>query len=236
MAATSEEVRKQVGSPESISYGASPLEILDIYGGRQSKAIVFVHGGAWRRESRRDSAYGAPPVVAAGASFIVLGFAAVPRVTLPEMAEQVCRGIEWAYRNISREIFLFGHSSGAHLAAVALTRSSFVRKAMVVSGLYDLLPVRLSARNDYVKLDERLEDELSPIRHLDRIHCPVTVAWAGKDSGEFQRQSNDLAVALQNKNQLVEKFEVRNLNHFEIVETLADPASPIGRAALTMLQ
>ena len=236
MAAASEEVRRQLGSPESLAHGTSPLETLDIYGGRRATAFVFVHGGAWRRESRRESAYGAPPIVAAGASFIVLGFAAIPRVTLPEMAEQVCRGIECAYRNCAREIFLFGHSSGAHLAALALARTSRVRKAMVVSGLYDLSPVRLSARNDYVKLDERLEDELSPIRHVDRIGCPVTVAWAGKDSDEFRRQSNDLAVALQNKNRLVEKFEVQNLNHFEIVETLADPASPIGRAALTMLQ
>ena len=236
MAAASEEVRKRLGSPESLAYGTSPLEMLDLYGGRRSKAFVFVHGGAWRRESRRESAFGAPPIVAADTSFIVLGFAAIPRVTLPEMAEQVCRGVDWVYRNISREIFLFGHSSGAHLAAVALTRSSLVRKAMVVSGLYDLPPVRLSARNSYLKLDARLEDELSPIRHVDRIRCPVTVAWAGKDSEEFRRQSNDLAAALQDKNQLIEKFEVRNLNHFEIVETLADPASPIGRAALTMLR
>ena len=231
MAAASEEVRKRLGSPESLAYGTSPLEMLDLYGGRRSKAFVFVHGGAWRRESRRESAFGAPPIVAADTSFIVLGFAAIPRVTLPEMAEQVCRGVEWVYRNISREIFLFGHSSGAHLAAVALTRSSLVRKAMVVSGLYDLPPVRLSARNSYLKLDERLEDELSPIRHVDRIRCPVTVAWAEKDSEEFRRQSREFSEKLD-----APSFEVKNVNHFEIVETLADPASPIGRAALTMLQ
>jgi hypothetical protein len=28
----------------------------------------------------------------------------------------------------------------------------------------------------------------------------------------------------------------KGLNHFEIVETLADPGSPLGRAALNMLQ
>jgi len=234
MAANSEEVRKQLGSPESISYGTTPLETLDIYGGRRPKAFVFVHGGAWQRESRRGSAYGAPPIVAAGASFIVLGFAAIPRVTMPEMADQVCRGIDWVYRNLSKEIFLFGHSSGGHLAAVALTRLSYLRKAMVVSGLYDLLPVRLSARNSYVKLDERLEGELSPLRHADRIRCPVTVAWAETDSEEFRRQSQDFALSL--RNVLLEKFEVPTVNHFEIVETLADPASPVGRAALTMLQ
>jgi arylformamidase len=234
-AAASDQVRKKLGEPRSERYGPSPIETLDIYGSGR-KAFVFVHGGAWRRESRRGSAFAAEPIVQAGASFVALGFAALPGVTLPEMAGQVRRGIEWVYENFSKEIVLCGHSSGGHLAGCALTRLNFIKRALVISGLYDLLPVRLSARNDYVKLDERLEDELSPIRHVDRIRCPVTVAWAGKDSDEFRRQSNDLAVALQNKNQLIEKFEVQNLNHFEIIETLADPASPIGRAALTMLQ
>ena len=231
MAATSEDVRKKVGDPESISYGTSPLEMLDLYGGRRPTAFVFVHGGAWQRESRRGSAYGAAPAVAAGASFVVLGFAAIPRVSIAEMAAQVLRGIEWVHGNLSKDICLFGHSSGAHLAAVALTRTSRVREAMVVSGLYDLLPVRLSARNSYLKLDERLEGELSPMRHLDRIDCPVTVAWAEQDSEEFRRQSKEFSEKLKASN-----FEVKGVNHFEIVETLADPASPVGHAALSMLR
>jgi arylformamidase len=128
-------------------------------------------------------------------------------------------------------VVLFGHSSGGHLAACALTRFSFVKKAMVVSGIYDLLPVRLSARNEYVRLDERLEHEYSPIRHVERIKCPVTVAWAEKESRDFYRQSQAFAEKLGAPALIGE-----GLNHFEIVETLADPRSPLGRAALNMLQ
>ncbi|HEY2337983.1 MAG TPA: alpha/beta hydrolase [Burkholderiales bacterium] len=232
MAAASDAARKRLGEPRSERYGASEQETLDIYG-EGEKAFVFVHGGAWQRESRRGSAYGAPPIVAAGATFVALGFAAVPRVTLPEMAAQVQRGLEWVHRNLSKEIFLFGHSSGAHLSAVALTKLSLIKKAVLLSGIYDLQPVRLSARNAYLKLDERLEDELSPLRHAGRIHCPVTIGWAGKDSDEFRRQSGELGSAL--KDRLSAKFEVPGLNHFEIVETLGDPASPVCRAALNML-
>jgi len=118
-------------------------------------------------------------------------------VTLPEMVGQVCRAIEWVASNLSENVFLCGHSSSAHLAACALTRVPSVKAALLVSGMYDLLPVRLSARNVYVRLDERLEHEYSPIRHTDRIRCPVTVAWAEKESAEFARQSREFAEKLQ---------------------------------------
>ena len=229
--AASDQARKQLGEPRTERYGPSELEALDIYGGTKLKAFVFVHGGAWRRESRRGSAYAAVPIVQAGASFIALGFAALPRVTLPAMAGQVCRAIEWVHGNLSKEIYLCGHSSGGHLAAHALTRIPYIRKALVVSGVYDLLPVRLSARNDYVRLDQRLEDEYSPIRHAEHIRCPVTVAWGEMEGAEFARQSSEFAEKL-NAPTLVGKC----LNHFEIIETMADPRSPLGRAALSMLQ
>jgi arylformamidase len=106
-----------------------------------------------------------------------------------------------------------------------------VKEALLISGVYDLLPVRLSARNEYVRLDERLEDEYSPIRHAAKIRCPVTVAWSEKEGAEFTRQSREFAERLKAPTILG-----KGLNHFEIVETLADPASPLGRAALNMLK
>jgi arylformamidase len=223
-------VREKLGEPRVERYGPTPPETLDIYGSGQ-KAFVFVHGGAWKRQSSREQAFPAEPIIAAGAAYVALNFANLPAVTLPEMAGQVCRGIQWVHDNLSKDVVLFGHSSGGHLAACALTKLSFVKEAMVVSGIYDLLPVRLSARNDYVRLDERLEHEYSPIRHIERIKCPVTVAWAEKESKDFYRQSKIFAERLGAPAIIGE-----GLNHFEIVETLADPHSALGRAALNMLR
>lgn len=226
----SDRVRKRIGEPRVEQYGPSAPEKLDIYGSG-AKAFVFVHGGAWKRQSSREQAFPAEPIIAAGAAYVALNFALLPAVTLPEMAAQVCRGIEWVHRNLSQDLVLCGHSSGAHLAACALTRLSLVRKALLVSGVYDLHPVRLSSRNEYVRLDERLEREYSPIRHAERIRCPVTVAWGERECAEFYRQSQEFAERLG-----APVLIGRKLNHFEILETMADPGSPLGRAALSMLQ
>lgn len=226
----SDRVRSRIGEPVTERYGPAPIETLDIYG-EGKKAFVFVHGGAWKRQSKRENAFAAEMVVHAGAAYVALDFALLPAVTLPEMVAQVCRGIAWVHASLSSEVVLCGHSSGGHLAACALTKLSFIKTALVVSGIYDLLPVRLSARNDYLRLDERLEHEYSPIRHIDKISCPVTVSWAEKEAAEFTRQSSELARKLG-----APTIIGKGMNHFEIIETLADPRAPLGTAALEMLR
>ena len=229
-AAASDRVRQKLGEPRVERYGPTPPETLDIYGSGK-KAFVFVHGGAWKRQTSREQAFPAEHVIAAGAAYVALNFANLPAVTLPEMAAQVRRGIEWVHGNLSRDVVVCGHSSGGHLTACALTKLDFVRQALVISGCYDLLPVRLSARNDYVRLDERLEHEYSPIRHAERIKAKVTVGWAEYENKEFTRQSQAFAEKL-GAPTLIGK----GLNHFDFIETLGDPRSLLGRAALNMLQ
>jgi arylformamidase len=233
-AAASEAVRKRLGEPLTFSYGPTAAETLDLYrpaGASRAPLVAFVHGGAWKRQSKREQMFPAETFLAAGAAYAALDFALLPSVTLPEIVGQVGTALEWLRERFApSKLVVCAHSSGAHLAACALTRTGVVDAALLVSGIYDLLPVRLSARNAYVRLDERLEDEYSPIRHLDRIGCPVTVAWAAKESAEFARQSREFAAALG-----APTIVGAGLNHFEIIETLADPRSPLGRAAVTML-
>lgn len=227
----SDAVRQRLGEPQTDRYGESEAEQLDLYGAARDRFVVFVHGGAWKRQGRRGQAFAAEPFVRAGAAYAAVGFGLLPAITLPEMVGQVRRALMHINNKYKpQKLVLVGHSSGAHLSACALTRVDFVHAALLVSGVYDLLPVRLSARNEYVRLDQRLEDEYSPIRHAARIRCPVTVAWAEKEGAEFARQSREFSERL-NAPAIVGK----GLNHFEIIETLAEPASPLGAAALKML-
>ena len=229
--AASDAVRQRIGEPETHRYGESEVEQLDLYGPGREKLLVFVHGGAWKRQRRRDQAFAAEPFVRAGAGYAAIGFGLLPSITLPEMARQVRQALVFIEDTFKpKRLVLVAHSSGAHLSACALTKLSHVSAALLVSGCYDLLPVRLSARNEYVHLDERLEDEYSPIRHAAQIRCPVTVAWAEKEGAEFVRQSREFAERLK-----APVIVGKGLNHFEIIETLADPASPLGSAAIKML-
>jgi arylformamidase len=211
---------------------------------------AFFHGGAWRALSKRESAFFAPAVVAAGAHFAAVDFGLAPAATLAEMVAQARRAVAWLYRNAARfggdpsRLCVSGHSSGAHLAACVLTTdwardfglpADVVKAGVCVSGIYELLPVRLSSRNRYLGLDAALEQALSPLRHLDRLACPVVVGAGGLESDEFRRQSREFAAALQRAGRLEAQIVEPRLNHFETAETLADAGSRLGGALIAQL-
>ena len=111
-----------------------------------------------------------------------------------------------------------------------------VKGALLCSGMYDLKPVRLSKRSDYVKFTDAIEDELSTQRHLDRINCPVILAYGTYETPEFQRQNRDFAAALKAAGKPVTLLVGEGYNHFEIAETIANPYGLLGRAVLEQMK
>jgi arylformamidase len=238
----SELARLHIGKPERIAYGPAEIERLDIYrtGLSPAPVFIFIHGGAWRSGHSKEFASPAELFLAAGAHYVVPDFAWVQDVggSLMVLADQVCRAVAWVYENAARfggdprRLFLGGQSSGAHLAAVALTTDwprdfslppDIIKEGVCISGMYDLTPVRLSARNRYVAFDDLVVAALSPVRHLDRLHAPLIVAYGTCETPEFQRQSREFAAAIENSGKRVLLIVGEHYNHFELPETLGNP-------------
>jgi arylformamidase len=251
----SEAVRARLGAPRRFSYGDSPVEGLDVYATRRANAPinVFIHGGAWRVGAAKDYAFPAELFVQAGAHFVVPDFAPVQELggNLMPMAAQVRRAVAWVHRNAKSfggdpdRLYVSGHSSGAHLAGVVLVtdwRKDFglpadtVKGGLCCSGMFDLKPVRLSARSRYVKFTDDMEDALSAQRHLDRLKAPVILAHGTLETPEFQRQSRDFAAAAKAAAKPVQLLVAQGYNHFEIIETLASPYGLLGRAVLEQMK
>ena len=251
----SEAVRARLGAPRRFAYGPTPVEGLDVYATKQANAPinVFIHGGAWRVGAAKDYAFPAELFVQAGAHFVVPDFAPVQELggDLMPMADQVRRAVAWVHRNAKSfggdpdRLYVSGHSSGAHLAGVVLVtdwRKDFglpadtVKGGLCCSGMFDLKPVRLSARSRYVKFTDEMENALSTQRHLDRLSTPVILAHGTLETPEFQRQSRDFAAAAKAAGKPVQLLVAQGYNHFEIIETLANPYGLLGRAVLEQMK
>ena len=253
-ASNSARTRARIGAPLRRAYGESAIEQLDIFRTRQDRApiFIFIHGGAWIRGSAEPYATPAEMFNGAGAHYIVPDFINVVDAggSLFPMAEQVRRAIAWVYRNAESfggdpdRIYVGGQSSGAHLAAVALTADwpsefgaprDIIKGGLCTSGMYDLTPVRLSARANYVKFTDEMVERLSPIRHLDRLGAPLIVSYGTYETPEFIRQAREFAAAVRDMDKLRELIVAENYSHLELPETLCNPYGLLGAAVLKQM-
>mgnify|MGYP001816330277 FL=1 len=246
LGAVNEQVLAELGEPQTERYGESDTETLDWYRSDKPDAPIHIHihGGGWRYGEARRNAFMAAPSVRAGAHVVIPNYIKVTDSNgdLMPQAEQLRAALAWVYKNAERmgadpeRILVSGHSSGGHMAAVLLTTDwsrfsvpeDVVKQALLISGMYDLYPVSLSARNEYVAFTEASVDALSPQRHIDKINAELVVAVGGRESPEFQRQSQSFVDALRDSGKDVRFVRAEAFNHFEIVEDLGNAGGLLG--------
>jgi arylformamidase len=254
LASNSEAMRARIGAPERESYGPSAAEGLDIYRTKQKNApiFVFIHGGAWLGGAAKDYGYPAEMFVNAGAHYVAIDFIAIKEAggDLSVMAKQVRRAVAWVHNNAEMfggdpsRLYVGGHSSGGHLCGVVLVtdwqkefglRPNIIKGGLCMSGVYEMKPVALSARRNYVKFTEAMESSMSAMRHIERLQAPITVTYGTFETPEFQRQSREFAAAVKAAGKPVELLEAPNYAHLEMCESLGNPYGANGRAALAMM-
>lgn len=136
-----------------------------------------------------------------------------------------------------------GHSAGAHLAAMMLTTDwtargiepDFIKGALLIGGVYDLEPIRLSYVNEALGMDAGDAARNSPLLTRPAVDRPVVICWAERDTDEFKRQSRELAAAWGAQARDLAVFEQPNVNHFDCLFDWADPRSRLWRETMRLL-
>jgi arylformamidase len=242
--------RDRLGEPQVYQYGPDRGQTLHFYAASIPNAPIHihVHGGAWRQKSALDLVFPAEHFLAHNISYGIFDFTSVDETKgdLRPMLEDVCRCLSWVARNTQElggandSLYVSGFSSGAHLASVALLcdwqayglPSNPYKAALLISGIYDLHPVRLSSRSTYVSFTDEVEDGLSPQRHVERYNLPLMLAYGDGESPEFQRQARDFAKALDAAGKPCSLLAYNGYNHLEMMEALGNSFSLIGRSAI----
>ncbi len=246
--------REALGGFERVKYGAPEIEGLDLFRtqARDAPVAVYIHGGAWRRGVSGDNHTPAEMFVNAGAHYLAADFTNIDEHggNLLPMVDQVRRSVAWTWQNARSfganpdKLYVIGHSSGAHLTSCIITTDwskdygvpdNIIAGALTCSGMYELTPVRLSKRSEYVRFTDEIVDKLSAMRRLDRIRMPLVVGYGTEETPEFQRQARDFAAALKAAGKPHDLVVGVGYNHFEIAETIANPYGLIGRRVLKMM-
>ena len=211
--------------------------------------VVYYHGGAWTRWHKDNNSFQAPVYLNAGVTYVPVNFALVPNVTLDELVRQCRAAVAWAWSNARSfgadpdKLYVAGHSSGGHIVGLlAVTDwttwglpANAIKGACAVSGMYELEPVRLSSRNQYLHLDDGLTARNSAMRQIPARMPPMIVAYGGGEQIEFRRHSQDWAAELRRRDHAVTELDLPGLHHFQMAEQFGDANSPVMKALFDMI-
>ncbi len=227
-----------------VPYGATLDETLDIFPAAEPNAPVwvFIHGGYWRALSSKDFSGVALGPQALGFTTVVVNYSLCPWVTIDEIVRQVRASIAWVVRNIANHngdparVVLGGHSAGGHLTAMALQTpwaeryglpDNPIAAAVLVSGIYDLHPLRYSYLQPAIQLDDGVIQRNSPGLKAQATPTPLLVTWGVQESAEFARQSTDFHKGWVASGGRSELLSQEGANHFSAVHGFEDAASPL---------
>jgi len=236
-----------------LPYGDEPAERLDIFPAAEepSPLMVFVHGGYWRSMDKSDFSWIAPNFVKRGAAVALINYGLAPATPIEDIVRQTLAAIAWLYRKaqsygIDRDrIVLCGHSAGAHLSAMALAAlwpvyasdlpGDLVKGVLAISGVYDLEPLlHAPFLNVDLKLNRERAIHLSPVHYPARAGARLITSVGGAETSEFHRQT--ALIGEHWRQHRVRDIPLPGCNHYEAIEALPDPASPLLDAALDLMR
>jgi arylformamidase len=234
-----------------LRYGPGAADTVDVFpapGAASAAPLhVFVHGGNWQALTVDDSSFAAPGFLARGVAFAAVGYELAPGATLDEIVAAVRRCLRWLRDHAGElgadpaRLQVSGHSAGAHLVAAALAAdeelAGAVAGVVLLSGMYDLEPVRRSYVNDALRLDADAARRTSPLLCLPSRLPPVVLARGGNETRGYAMQHDAMLAALRGRAGVADVVDVVDprRNHFDLPYDLPDAATPLGSAVLAQL-
>ena len=226
-----------------LAYGDGERDRLDWFSGSDASgpALVFIHGGYWQRGDKSMYSFVSESFVRHGISVAVINYNLTPSVRMPRIPPQVQQAVSWIWKNAGEvgldrdRLFVSGHSAGGHLTARMMATdwpavdaelpADLVRGGIPMSGLYELEPVVHTSINDGPGMDIDEARVESPCNIPPLTDAPQLVVVGGGETDEFLRQSDAYAQQYRTRQRIMERLNVLEDDHFDLLNTLADDSS-----------
>lgn len=241
---------KKYNATKDIPYGDKPRECLDIFSSPnpRSKTLVFIHGGYWQRFDKSSFHFIAGAFADYGITTALINYPLTPGASMDQIVGSCCEAIDWVYNNIAAwngdadQIYIAGHSAGAHLASMLLTigekQSSkpFIKGICTISGLFNLIPIQLSNINDVLQMDKETAIKNSPVFKKPIELCPLLIAVGDAETNEFLDQSRELNAKWKNKTSSAELIMMPGMNHFSVLDSFCNTNSLLHKSVCRMMK
>lgn len=220
-------------------YGPGERHRFDLFraGGAEAPLAVYIHGGYWQRGDRKDYAFVAQALNAAGIDVALPSYSLCPTVSVMDIVAELRLCLAAIWHKTGKYPVVTGHSAGGHLTAamvasdwskVAGVPADLVRAGVAISGVFDLSPLIPTSINDLVRFDAASARAASPLFWPPPPKGRTLVAAVGgAESPEFLRQSQEITDTWRRASLDTECLIVPGANHFTVVDELTRPTSAL---------
>lgn len=210
-----------------VAYGALARQRYDFLhcGQPNAPTFAYIHGGYWHLNDKEPHAFIGEALLASGINLVLIEYTLAPHTTMDAIVGEIRACVRHIVANLrerfgaSDRLVVGGHSAGGHLTAMAMEEPG-VSGALLISGLYDLEPIRLHGMNKTLGMSMDDARRNSPMLRTPRA-IPAIVTVGGAELAELQRQSREYAGYLQGKQLPARLVVLPGENHFSILESLA---------------
>lgn len=197
-----------------VPYASGDRQSLDIYrptGRSPAPVVVFFYGGRWSSGDKAGYRFLGQALAARGIVAVIPDYRLYPAVRFPVFVEDGARAVAWTQQRIAefggdpRQIFVMGHSAGAHIAVMLALNGDYLhqaggdrhqlRGAIGLAGAYDFLPLTDADLQDI--FGPSANYPLSqPIHFADGNNPPLLLLHGENDTDVKVRNTRNLAQAI----------------------------------------
>jgi len=227
-----------------LPYGTHALNRLDIYqpdvkqvGETAKGTVIFFYGGCWgacTTFTREHYRFVAQALTSQGYVVVIPDYRRYPDVLFPQIMADSAAVVAWVSNNIASyggradRIFLMGHSSGGHIAALLTVNERYlgadlhqdIRGFIGLAAPYDFIFDKPYLPKVFAGLDY---SESQPSHFVDGSEPPLLLLYGNEDKKVYLRNIVNMTKAVRLTGGVVEPHIYAGVDHVAILAALSIP-------------
>jgi arylformamidase len=250
--ARSAEARLASPGQYDLRYGEGEKQTLDIHIPqscvKDAPLAIFIHGGYWRGLDKQDHSFVVPPIVASGAIVANVNYDLCPQVTLDVIVDEIAQAVSYCHLNAEQwgadpnNLYLIGHSAGAHLGARMLLRdwpqhelnTAALRGVAAITGVYEPEVILDVSVNQEAQISAQTARQQSCLDRAFTSNPNMLIAVGGDEPGGWIGQSQSFAAQCIDAKLHTQMFIVPDTNHMTVLEHAFNTDEPLCTAILDL--
>lgn len=215
---------------------------LDVYRPRDAHdapVVVFFYGGSWKSGKRQWYHWVGEALAKRGLVVVIPDYRLWPRVRLDGFMQDAAHAVAWTEAHASEyggdpsELFLMGHSAGAHIGALLATDGHWLADVGMhprqlagfigLAGPYDFLPLKDPDFIDMFGSTHQAQLRSQPIHFVDGDEPPMLLMQGSADKVVEPRNATSLAAAMNREGESAQVKMFPGIGHTAILLAMSRP-------------